>query len=134
MLKNSFIALQGTIIAQGIGFLFLPVLTRLYTPAAFGTYQLYMSVLMLLLVVASLRYEIALLTAEKDGEERAVLRLCLSLNLLAAILTLVVSTIILASHPDWLKVPEPVLWLLSVSVFAGGIIQTLVYVLYYLDY
>jgi O-antigen/teichoic acid export membrane protein len=129
MLKNTIIALQGTVIAQGIGFLFLPLLTRLYPPEAFAAYQLYMSILNLLLVAASLRYEVALLSAEKDGEERAVLRLCLALNLVAGLLVFGICVGLTLLRPTWLSLPNTVLWLLSVGVVAGGLLQTFGYVL-----
>jgi teichuronic acid exporter len=129
MLKNTMIALQGTVIAQGIGFLFLPLLTRLYPPEAFAAYQLYMSILMLLLVAASLRYEVALLGADQGGEERAVLRLCLALNAVAGIITICATTGLVMLRPSWLTVPNSVLWLLCLGVLAGGLLQTFGYVL-----
>jgi O-antigen/teichoic acid export membrane protein len=130
MLRNIFIALQGTLIAQGIGFLFMPILTRLYSPAAFGNYQIYMSVLGLLMVITSLRYEMALLSAEKNGEERALLRLSLGLNLTTAVLTLLICAVLVLLHPAWLPLPDFGLWLLVASVLAGGVLQTLGYVLF----
>ncbi len=130
MLRNSIIALQGTVIAQGIGFLFMPILTRLYSPAEFGGYQIYMSVLGLLMVVTSLRYEMALLSAEKNGEERAVLRLSLGLNLATAVLVLAVSAVLAVLRPAWLPFTDMGLWLLVASVLAGGVMQTLGYVLF----
>jgi O-antigen/teichoic acid export membrane protein len=129
MLRNTLIALQGTVIAQGIGFLFLPLLTRLYSPEAFAGYQLYMSILMLLLVAASMRYEVALLGAKKDGEERAVLRLCMGLNVVAALLVFAVCAGLIWRRPAWLTVSDTVLWLLSLGVVGGGFLQTFGYVL-----
>jgi len=130
MLRNTFIALQGTFIAQGIGFLFMPMLTRLYSPAAFGSYQIYMSVLGLFMVITSLRYEMALLSAEKNGEERALLRLSLGLNLTTAVLVLLICAVLVLVHPAWLPLPDLGLWLLVASVLAGGVMQTLGYVLF----
>ena len=45
MLKNTLTVLRGTVVAQAIGFMALPILTRLFTPEAFGQLQLYQSAL-----------------------------------------------------------------------------------------
>jgi O-antigen/teichoic acid export membrane protein len=129
MLRNTLIALQGTVIAQGIGFLFLPLLTRLYPPEAFAGYQLYMSILMLLLVIVALRYENALLVAKKAGEVRAVLWLCFALTVITGVLVLATCTGLIFWPPTWLNVSGTVLLLLGVGVVAGGLFQTLGFIL-----
>ena len=58
---------SGTAVAHLVVVLSAPVLTRLYTPADFGALAVYSSVLSVLLVVATLRYEAAIpLPAEED--------------------------------------------------------------------
>ena len=131
MLKKSLIALKGTVIAQGIGFLFMPVLTRVYSPDAFGSFQFYSSILMMLLVVASLRYEYALLKAERGGEDRAVLRLCLTTNVTVAVAALIGLGLAaqfssaLIHHLD-----AAALITLAFAVLAGGVYQFLGYVFF----
>ena len=50
----------GTAMAQGLLVLASPVLTRLYTPADFGVLVVYVAMLAILVILASLRYEYAL--------------------------------------------------------------------------
>ncbi|MEQ1714829.1 MAG: oligosaccharide flippase family protein [Hyphomicrobium sp.] len=128
MLKNSLIALQGTVVAQGLGILFLTVLTRLYSPETFGLLQLYVSPLMLLTVLASLRYEFALLRAKTDGELQGVLQLCICLNILFTLVVLAGCATLIALRPSWIVFPDPFLWLLTIGVLFGGLQQTLHYV------
>jgi teichuronic acid exporter len=58
--------LRGSIVAQAIGFLVLPLLSRLFPPDAFGVVQGLTSVLSLLLIVSVLRLEIAILSVTDD--------------------------------------------------------------------
>ena len=67
----------GTALSQSLGILVSPLLTRLFKPADFGLYAVYLSILGILSAVASLRYEQAIPLA--DSEERSVRVVALSL-------------------------------------------------------
>ncbi|HEX2248941.1 MAG TPA: oligosaccharide flippase family protein [Gemmatimonadales bacterium] len=69
---------SGTALAQLAVVLSAPVLTRLYTPAEFGTLAVYSSVLSVLLVVASLRYESAIPLPAEDDQAASLLALTLA--------------------------------------------------------
>jgi O-antigen/teichoic acid export membrane protein len=85
MVRSVSIVLRGMIIAQGIAFLALPVLTRLLPVEAFGQFQVYMSIISVGLVFAALRYELALLRCRTGPELRATFQLCLLINLAVAV-------------------------------------------------
>src|SRR3990172_2772668 len=55
----------GTTLAQVISILVSPALTRLYTPEDFGALAVYISILSMLLVVASWSYELAIALPEE---------------------------------------------------------------------
>lgn len=129
MLKNIAIILRGSIIAQAIGFLILPILSRLFTPDAFGTYQLFQSIFSILLVFASMRFEIALLRAENDLELRATFWLCLAVTAITTILVAIVAASIVASGWPASAAALPFsLWLFPLALLAGGMAQFLTYV------
>jgi O-antigen/teichoic acid export membrane protein len=65
----------GTAFAQAIPLLISPLLTRLYTPDDFGELTLFTSFTALFVVVASLRYEIAILLPDKDEDALLLTRL-----------------------------------------------------------
>lgn len=67
----------GTVGGQGIIVLSAPVLTRLYTPEDFGLMAVFASLLALVTVIASLRYEQAIPLPENDKEGAALLVLSL---------------------------------------------------------
>ena len=128
MIRNIVTVMRGTVIAQAVAVLILPVLTRLFDPAAFGHLQLYLSVLTMLIVLPSLRYDIAILRAD-DNELPSLLRLCLRANIIVAALLLLVAYAGAALfHDSFLgQAPFP-LWMPIAAMAATSIGQVLLYV------
>ena len=56
----------GTAFAQLIGFICLPILTRLYTPEDYSVLGVYVAIVSILSVVSCLRFEIAIPIAKSD--------------------------------------------------------------------
>lgn len=77
LLRASLTLLAGGAMAQALPLLLGPLLTRLYTPADFGLYQLFAAVATNLAVVACGRYEFALPLARNADEADALRRLSL---------------------------------------------------------
>ena len=67
---------SGTAVAQIIGLLITPVLTRIYTPEEFGAYGFYFSLLMIMSVIICLRYEMAIILPKDDAERINIIALC----------------------------------------------------------
>lgn len=80
--------LRGSVVGQLIVFASLPVLSRLFPPEAFGSLQSIQSILALLLIVCSLRLEIAVLTCT-DEELSHLVPACLALCAVTSLLTLI---------------------------------------------
>jgi len=64
----------GTAIAQAIGVLLSPVITRLYSPEAMGLWGLFVSFLGVASVVSTLRYEVAIVAAANEEDALALTR------------------------------------------------------------
>ncbi|NCC40948.1 MAG: lipopolysaccharide biosynthesis protein [Gammaproteobacteria bacterium] len=125
--KNAFargvsVLVGGTAGAQLITVLAAPLLTRLYGPEDFGLVAVYGSLLALIGVVSSLRYELAIPLPEDDVEAANVA----VLSLLLVALTTVLSGVLVAqlATPITSALGVPVLagylWLLPVGVMLGG--------------
>lgn len=82
-IKNSFKLVAGTAIAQTISFLVSPFITRLYTPADFGTFTFIISIVGGFGLIATLRYEMAVVLPKE--EKHAVNVVFLSLGIAFAI-------------------------------------------------
>ncbi len=65
----------GTVAAQGLSYAARPILTRLYTPEAFGLLSFYLGVIAVLNTASTLRYEDAIVLPDDDDDGRALLRL-----------------------------------------------------------
>jgi len=127
--RNVAVLAGGTALGQGLAVLASPLLTRLYTPSDFGILAAYTSILSILLVVASLRYELAITLPEDD--ETAGNLLVLSLAIVLSMATLVGLAVWLwGDHIiRWTSAPalRPYLWLLPLSLLGAGVYQALNY-------
>jgi O-antigen/teichoic acid export membrane protein len=88
----------SSLIAQTISVAVAPVLTRLYTPADFGTLGVYAGLLTVLVSLAALQYEMAIPIARSDQEATDLLELC---GVILGLMTFAVG-ITLALAPEWL--------------------------------
>lgn len=80
----------GTAFAQLIPILLQPLLRRYFTPEIFGAYSVYSSLISILLVISSLKYELAIILPKKDKEAAAVFFLTVILNFIFNFLLLLV--------------------------------------------
>lgn len=119
----------GTVLAQALAVLAAPLLTRLYSPGDFGIYALFLSLTGIVSVIACLRYDLAIMLPDKDGEAVNVLALSL---LLAACMSLLLIPLLLVGKDHALAILnasglEPYLWMVPLSVFLGGAFNALSY-------
>jgi lipopolysaccharide exporter len=120
---------SGTAAAQLIVLVATPVLTRLFSPEAFGVAAMFMALTGIAGVVACLRYELSIVLPESDREAANLLALSL---LIALGVSLLVSLVAWLSGPvilSWINMPElvPYLWLVPVYILVHGIFLGLNY-------
>lgn len=125
LLRPTLTLLAGGALAQALPLLLGPWLARLYSPAEWGVYQLFLVVAANIAVVACARYEFALPLAADAAEADALRRLCLWLLLAAtaisALLGLAWMLWTVPARSAWLP-----LWLpLAVAALGGLSLATL---------
>ena len=112
----------GTVAGRAIGVLAMPVVARLFAPEAFGTAAVFAALLAILGILASLRYDLAIVLPETDREAASLL--CGSLLIVAGFSLLTAVLCLSAGRPlcQWLGVPQllPFLWLLPLAVLLNG--------------
>jgi len=86
LLRNIVTVVSGTAGAQAITLAFMPVITRIYGPEAYGVLGTFLSVTMMLIPVAALTYPIAIVLPKRDGDARGLVRLALVTALVLATL------------------------------------------------
>ncbi len=125
--KNVATLLSGTTIAQGLALLFSPVISRLYTPDDFAVLALYMGILKVVQIVATGRYEFALVLPAKNTEAANVQALTLGLTTFTAILSLIIFYPLNKNFGVWLNNEKISKWmfLLPLSVLVVGFNKTM---------
>jgi O-antigen/teichoic acid export membrane protein len=128
-LKKIAMLLTGTMLAQLIPLLLMPVLTRMYTPSDFGVWALCLSVASLLSIPATGRFELAIVLPENDEDAQALFWLCLYLCTFMSIATFLVMfrySAELDARFDLDRLGVSV-WLIPISIFVMGLFQTINY-------
>jgi O-antigen/teichoic acid export membrane protein len=127
--RNILTLMTGTAIAQAIPVLISPILSRLYTPEDFGVLGLFMSIAAVLGVIATGRYELAIMLPEKKRDAYNLLALSLFLTLVVSVFTLILVLIFKNPVTLFFDEPgiEPWLYLLPVVVLFVGIFQAFNY-------
>ena len=117
----------GTGLAQLIPLAVSPLLTRLYTPHDFGVFALYASLLAVLAVLGSARYELALMLPKDDTDALALVALAMAIVLAASAVVLAAVLLFQADLARWLDSPAVAPWLLlvPVSMLLTGLVNTL---------
>ncbi|MDQ2914197.1 MAG: oligosaccharide flippase family protein, partial [Chloroflexota bacterium] len=113
--------------AQVLNVLAAPVVTRLYTPAEFGIFAVFISMLSIAVVPASLRYEAAIPLPNDDDTARRLVLLCFGLLAVTGSVTAIGVIVFGGALVDLMNahVPERYLLLLPVSLVGVGAIQIL---------
>lgn len=84
-LANARVMLGGFAIAQFLPILVAPLLTRLYAPEAFGLLTLFMSCLSVLVVLATLRLDLALVMTDQREDAKSLVAIVLFNTALIAV-------------------------------------------------
>lgn len=128
-MKNVTILMSGTAVSQGITIAAAPVLSRLFDPEAFGTLAIYTSIISILAVIVTWRYELAIVLPKDDEEARHVFQLSTIVVVLMSFLTLILIMIFGNKISDLFNMSEllSVLWWVPVSILFMGIYQNLSY-------
>ena len=93
--KGSFSAhvltlMTGTTIAQAIPIAISPILTRLYSPSDFGALALFSSVVSIVAIIATGRYELAIMLPEEDDDAFNIFALSILISSVMSMLSLLI--------------------------------------------
>ena len=125
--KNVLVSLTGSGLAQLITLLALPILTRIFTPAEFGLFAIYLSIANIVGNVAGGRMDSAIMIPKEDKEAFNILALAIvliSITSLAAFLLVVIlkskiTSLLSFSPHEW------TFYFLPVSIFLISVNRTL---------
>lgn len=117
--------MSGTALGQLIIFLSSPILTRFYGPEDFGVLSLYTSILSFLLVLCSLRYEMAIPIAKDEKEAIHIVIISIFLLIIFSIFMTLVIFIIDMFNSNLLRIFHfsKIYYIFPVSLFFIGLYQ-----------
>ena len=116
--------LSGRFLIQGLGFLTIPLVTRLFLPEQFGVLQVFNSITTIAIVIAGLKYEMSIPLARNDQEASASLSLS---TLIVLLFSMLIAFVLLNGDRQliyWLNLSDlkgVLWWLFPLVVLAGGI-------------
>lgn len=128
-LSNIFKMTTGTMIAQIVGILLSPIVTRIYSPEFYGIFLLFFTISSILVFPSCLSYQFAIMLPKEDEDSANIVALCLIL----VCATSVVSGGVFILLSEWvgevLNTPEisQYLLFLPVVVFLNGLIVVINY-------
>lgn len=122
--KSIFTLSVGNLVAQIISIGLMPVITRLYEPASFGVFSLYVSIIMVVFPISTLRYNSAIMLPREEVEAASLLLLsCLSVVVTAFVLIPVV--LLILSYLGWDGgILGKLIWIISLGVCIQGLFHS----------
>lgn len=117
--KNIFTLITGNSVAQLIGLLAIPLLTRLYSPEEFGEVALFIGIVNVIAIAANLRYDMAIVPPKRNGQAFHLLVGSVGVTLIFSIVLLVGIAVFKGNIGSIFenKVFEKIIWLLPLLVF-----------------
>lgn len=127
--RNVFTLFSGTFISQLIPIILGPILTRLYSPEDFGTFALYMSIVSILSVIITGRYDLAIVLPREDSKAKNLLFLSLIISATLSFLFLVLFILFKAEIVNLLGNEQVGAWLFIIpfALILCGFNQSLSY-------
>lgn len=128
-IKNFIILASGTGFSQALPILVSPIITRLYTPEDFGYLSVYLSIVSVISIIATARYEFAIVLPTEKSEAIDILKLCLRIGILVNIIILILFILFQKEIFFFFNIKLEVwlIYLMPVSILFIGLNQTLNY-------
>jgi O-antigen/teichoic acid export membrane protein len=133
-IKNLSIMVLGTLVSQAVPLIFMPILSRVYPVEEHGLYGIFFNILVSISIVATLRYELAIVIGEDQNEALKIFRVS---ALSATFMSLLCFCIFFFFSKTVLSIvggnqnEEIGFWILfvPVGIFFNGLIQSYSYLL-----
>jgi O-antigen/teichoic acid export membrane protein len=128
--RNVLVLTTGTTIAQAIALAITPILTRIYSPEEFGVFSIYMAIAGLLAIVATGRYEHAIMLQPEDEDAAGIVGL---IALIALFISIVILIALLIADEGIAQLlfndgsQKNLLYFLPASILISGCAQALNY-------
>ena len=126
VIQSASVLVGGTVVAQAIPIALQPFLRRYFEPADFGYYSIYISIIGILMVISSLRYEQAIVLPKADSDSVKLVNISLSISLIFSIILVAIALLFHTSILKILSLPQDriyILFLIPLGTFLFSIFQ-----------
>lgn len=127
--KNVLALMTGSFIAQAIPFVISPIISRIYSPEEFGLFALYLTVVSIFGVIATGRYELAIILPDKNNNNEVsnIVSLATRILICSGCILLVLVLMFNAPIANLLGKPDMqnLLYFAPLTVIAVGLYQIL---------
>lgn len=119
----------GTGLAQVFPLALMPILTRIYSPEDFGVFAVYMALAGILAVIATGRYELAIVLPDTTKEASDVFWFCIVISIGVSVISGLMLLFANDMFVQYLDLPKEttILYLIPISIFFSGVLQSLNY-------
>jgi O-antigen/teichoic acid export membrane protein len=128
LLKNTVVLISGTVLAQLIPILIRPVISHLFSSQIIGVYAVYASIFGILCVIASLRFELAIVLPKKDKTAANLLFLTFLSNTVFTVILVIILVLAGDNISKLLNIPDSLryyLYLVPAGTFLYTIYQSI---------
>ncbi len=126
-LKNISVLMSGTALAQLVTLASSLLLSRLYEPSAFGHFAIYTSLVTILSVIVTWRYELAIVLPEDDEDASVLLTLAITIVIGMSLLFALFILLLGGTFSRLFELPVLLLWCMPISTLLVGLYQCLNY-------
>lgn len=129
IVRSSTVLITGTVAAQLVSILLQPVLRRLFTPESFGILSAYLSIVGMLVILCSLRYDDTIVLPRSDKESVNLVGLSIGISFLFNLAVFIIFLLLGTRLKTFLNLPEgfpaKVLYIIPAGAFLSSTSQTL---------
>lgn len=128
-ISNVLKLVSGSVIAQILAVLLIPIITRLYTPEDYGLFSLILAIIAIIAIFSSLSYQLAIMLPKEDEDAAHIVALCFVLILFSSIITGLIFFFFAIPIANVLNAPalNQYLWFIPFLVFSTAIFSVLTY-------
>jgi len=122
-LMQIMILMSGTLIAQIVMLLSIPILTRLYTPSEFGLYSTFLAIITIVGSVSSMKYDQAIMLPKSDKDAQALLFLSIILTSIITFFSILLIVIFYDFILEYFSGNSFIIYFIPIGVFLVGMLQ-----------
>jgi len=128
-ISNVFKLVSGSVIAQILGVVLIPIITRLYLPEDFGLFSLILAMTGIIAIFSSLSYQLAIMLPREDGYAAHIVALCCGLILFSSVVMGLILLFFADPIANALKAPALAryLWFVPFLVFFTAVFSVFTY-------